>query len=126
MTTTQNFTKQAFGPMMGSLGSKANIITKTTLIIFNFALTLAVYFSDYFGSIERDAIIKNIGQYEFVAEHNMLVETIQASFKVVAYVIFVLVGFIGNILAFKILLIAFVAINPYKYFVMYKQRAIQK
>ena len=101
-------------------------LNKTTLIIFNFALTIAVYFSDYFGSIERDAIIKNIGKYEFVAEHNMLIETIQASFKVVAYVIFVLIGFIGNILAFKILLVVFVAINPYKYFVMYRQRSIRK
>ena len=56
----------------------------------------------------------------------MLVENIQASFKVVAYVVFVLVGLLADILAFKILLLVYAAINPIKYWVMYKQRSIRK
>ena len=106
-----------------ALAIKLNV---TTLVIFNFTLILTSYFSDYFGSCERDAIIKNIGQYDYVAEHNMLVENIQASFKVVAYVVFVLVGLLADILAFKILLLVYAAINPVKYWVMYKQRSIRK
>lgn len=106
-----------------ALAIKLNV---TTLIIFNFTLILTSYFSDYFGSCERDAIIKHLGQYEFIAEHNMLIENIQAGFKVVAYVVFVLVGLLADILAFKILLLVYAAINPIKYFVMYTQRLIRK
>ncbi len=101
-------------------------LNQITLIIFNFTLIVTSYFSDYLGSAERDFIIKNIGQYDYVAEHNMLIENLQAGFKVVAYIIFALVGLFADILAFKILLIVFTFLNPVKYFIMLKQRTIRK
>ncbi len=101
-------------------------INKATLIIFNFSLIVATYFSEYFGSAERDFIIKNIDKGDFVAEHNMLIENIQAAFKVVAYAVFVVVGLFANITAFKILLVIFTILNPIKYLVMLKQRQIRK
>ncbi len=101
-------------------------LNKVTLIIFNFTLIVTTYFSDYVGGAERDFIIKHMGHYEYVAEHNMLVETVLTSFKVIAYGIFLIVGLFANITAFKVLLIVFTVLNPIKYHVMYKQRLIRK
>ncbi len=100
-------------------------MTKTTLIIYNFFLTIATYFSEYFGSSERDAIIKHIGRYEFIAEHQFLIETLQNISRIIAYAVLAIVGLIGNILVFKILLIVLILSNPLKYLVMYKQRIIR-
>ena len=100
-------------------------LNKTTLIIYNLCLTIAIYFSEYFGSSERDAIIKNIGKYEYIAEHQFLVETIQNISKILSYILFVIVGLISSILTFKILLMVLILINPIKYLVMYKQRKVR-
>ncbi len=101
-------------------------LNKYTLIVLNFTLIVASYFSDYFGSAERDFIIKNMGLYEYIAEHNTLIENLQAGFKVVAYSIFLIVGLFSSIVAFKILLVFVTLLNPIKYCVMLKQRKIRK
>ena len=100
-------------------------MTKVTLIVYNFFLTLATYFSEYFGSSERDAIIKHIGKYEYIAEHQFLIETLQNISRMVAYGVLAVVGLIGNITVFKVLLIVLILSNPIKYLVMYKQRKIR-
>lgn len=100
-------------------------MTKTTLIIYNFFLTVATYFSEYFGSSERDAIIKHIGKYEFIAEHQFLIETLQNISRIISYGIIAAVGLIGNIFVFKILIIVLILSNPIKYLVMFKQRKIR-
>lgn len=100
-------------------------MTKTTLIIYNFFLTVATYFSEYFGSSERDAIIKHVGKYEYIAEHQFLIETLQNVSRIISYGILALVGLIGNITVFKVLLIVLILSNPIKYLVMYKQRKIR-
>ncbi|MBQ4541616.1 MAG: MFS transporter [Clostridia bacterium] len=100
-------------------------MTKVTLIIYNFFLTVATYFSEYFGSSERDAIIKHIGKYEYIAEHQFLIETLQNVSRMIAYGVLAVVGLIGNITVFKVLLIVLILSNPLKYLVMYKQRKIR-
>ena len=101
-------------------------LNNITLIIYNFFLTLTIGFSDYFGTIERDAIIKNIGKYEYIAEHQLMVEGITCLSRIISYAIFIVVGLIGSVLAFEILLVALLLINPIKYLIMYKQRLIRK
>ena len=101
-------------------------LEKPTIIIYNFFLTVALYFSDYFGTTERDTIIRSIDKKEFIAEHQLVVETCQNVSKVFSYGLFALVGLAANITLFKILLIVMILICPIKYMVMFKQRQIRK
>ena len=101
-------------------------LEQITLIIFNFFLNVAIYFSDYFGSSERDAIIKHIGKREYIAEHQLLIEIITCISRVAAYGVMLLVGFLENIDIFKVLLVVFMILSFVKYMVMYKQRQIRK
>ena len=100
--------------------------SNVTLVIVNFALTLATYFSDYFGDLERDAIIKNLNQYDYVAEHQFLTDIVKICSRIVAFSMFIVVGFISNFTALKIFLLIIISVNPIKFLVMYKQRLIRK
>lgn len=101
-------------------------LNEITLIVFNFFLTVAIYFSDYFGSSERDAIIKHIGKREYIAEHQLSIEVITCVSRVSAYFVMLLMGFVASLIVFKILLVGFMVLCPLKYIVMYKQRKIRK
>lgn len=98
----------------------------TTLVILNFTLTLVSYFSDYFGDMERDAIIKNLNQYEFIAEHQFVAETTKISSRIISFGFFTIIGSLSNFTAFKIFLLVILAASPIKFLVMYKQRLIRK
>ena len=97
-----------------------------TLVIMNFTLTVANYFSDYLGSVERDAIIKNLNQYDYVAEHQFLVEIVQIFGRIVTFSFFIVVGSFANFTALKIFLCAIIVTNPIKFLIMYKQRLVRK
>ena len=101
-------------------------LNEITLIVFNFFLTVAIYFSDYFGSSERDAIIKHIGKREYIAEHQLAIEIITCISRVFAYCVMLLMGFVASLIVFKVLLVGFMTLCPVKYMVMYKQRKIRK
>ncbi len=101
-------------------------LNKITLTIFNFCLTIAIYFGDYLGSVERDAIIKLVKKDEFISEHQCVFETTTCLFRVVCYSLFIICGIFGGELAFKIFLCAILAISPVKNLVMYKQRLIRE
>ena len=105
----------------------ASLITnKITLIILNFLLTLSTYFSDYLGNLERDAIIEDLHKEEFFAEHQVLNEEIQVIGRVLAFATYIFVGLSSNFVIFLIMLISFMAFNPFKFLVMYKQRLIRR
>ncbi len=97
-----------------------------TLVILNFTLTLVSYFSDYFGDMERDAIIKNLNQYEFIAEHQFVAESTKIFSRIISFGFFTIIGSIANFTAFKIFLLVILAASPIKFLVMYKQRLIRK
>ena len=98
----------------------------TTLVIMNLTLTIANYFSDYVGSVERDTIIKNLNQYDYVAEHQFVTEIVQIAGRIVTYGFFLVVGWFANLTALKIFLCVIIGTNPFKFLVMYKQRLIRK
>ena len=102
------------------------ITNNVTLVIMNFTLTIANYFSDYLGSLERDTIIKNLNKYDYVAEHQFVTEIIQIFGRIVTFSFFIVVGFFANFTALKIFLCIVIATNPFKFLVMYKQRLIRK
>jgi len=99
---------------------------KATFIILNCFLTIAIYFSDYFGDAERDAIIKHLGQYEFIAEHNVLIDTLKYTVSTLVYVVFILVASFESITVFNVVLLIMIAICPFKFYMMYKQRVVRK
>ena len=102
------------------------ITNNVTLVIMNFTLTIANYFSDYLGSLERDTIIKNLNKYDYVAEHQFVTEIIQIFGRIVTFSFFVVVGLFASFTALKIFLCIVIATNPFKFLVMYKQRLIRK
>ena len=95
-------------------------------IILNCVLTIAIYFSDYFGDAERDAIIKNLGLFEFIAEHGVIIETIKYIVSICIYISFILISLTESIVVFKIVLTIMIAVCPFKFYIMYKQRVIRK
>jgi YQGE family putative transporter len=102
------------------------ITNNITLVIMNFTLTIANYFSDYLGTLERDTIIKNLNKYDYVAEHQFVTEIIQIFGRIVTFSFFVVVGLFASFTALKIFLCIVIATNPFKFLVMYKQRLIRK
>ena len=100
--------------------------SKAMFIVLNCVLTVAIYFSDYFGDAERDAIIKNIDKKEFIAEHNVIIETVKYIVSICVYLMFIIVAQFNNMTVFIILLVAMIAVCPFKFYVMYKQRVIRK
>ena len=102
------------------------ITNNVTLVIMNFTLTIANYFSDYLGTLERDTIIKNLNKYDYVAEHQFVTEIIQIFGRIVTFSFFVVVGLFASFTALKIFLCIVIATNPFKFLVMYKQRLIRK
>ncbi len=99
---------------------------KVTFIMLNCFLTIAIYFSDYYGDAERDAIIKNLNKHEFIAEHNLFHDTIKYIVSIAIYILFIVVATFESIDVFKILLLAMIAISPLKFYMMYKQRVVRK
>ena len=99
---------------------------KITFIILNCFLTIAIYFSDYYGDAERDAIIKNLGHFEFIAEHNLIHDVMKYIVSIFVYISFIIVASFGSITAFKTLLLIMIAICPFKFYMMYKQRLVRK
>lgn len=99
---------------------------QATFIILNCFLTIAIYFSDYFGDAERDAIIKHLGQYEFIAEHNLLHDTLKYTVSSIVYVVFIVIASFESITVFNTLLLIMIAVCPFKFYMMYKQRVVRK
>ena len=99
---------------------------KATFVILNCFLTIAIYFSDYYGDAERDAIIKNLGKFDFIAEHNLVHDTMKYIVSILVYISFIIVASFASITAFKILLVIMIAICPFKFYMMYKQRIVRK
>lgn len=99
---------------------------KATFIILNCFLTISIYFSDYYGDAERDAIIKNLNKHEFIAEHNLFHDTIKYIVSILVYVAFIIVATFESIDVFKVVLLVMIAISPLKFYMMYKQRVVRK
>lgn len=97
-----------------------------TLVALNFTLTIASYFSEYMGNVERDVVIRHEQKEEFFSEHQVFVEFIQCIGRVIAFSIFMLVGLTSNITLFIAMMIFFIAFNPFKFIVLYKQRLVRK
>lgn len=99
---------------------------KVMLIILNLLLTIAIYLSEYGSNCERDAIMKNLNKYEFIAEHQFVTEFFMSISKIFSYGIFVIVGLFANIVLFEILLIVLIGLTPIKFVFMYKQTQVRK
>ena len=70
--------------------------------------------------------IKNLNKHEFIAEHNLFHDTIKYLVSIFVYIMFIVVASFESIDVFKILLLAMIAICPFKFYMMYKQRVVRK
>lgn len=96
------------------------------LVILNFCLTLSSYFSEFMGNTERDAIIKFVHQNEFISEHQVFNEVIQCAGRLISFGLFMIIGKCANFSGFIAMLLFFIAFNPIKFLLLYKQRIIRK
>ena len=76
--------------------------------------------------MERDAIIKNLNQYEFIAEHQFVAETVKIISRIISFGFFIIIGLFSNFTTFKIFLLIILAASPIKFMVMFKQRLVRK
>lgn len=98
---------------------------KYVLIAYGLTSTIALNFSGYLGSVERDAIIKNLDKYDFIAEHQFVHEALQCISRIIAYLLFIVASLFTSINAFKVLIVVLLLMNPIKFVIMYKQRQIR-
>ncbi len=78
-----------------------------TVIIFNLLLGMsAIIFKTEFD-IYRNGILKEVGLYSEIAEHQTVIELSLAISRIVSFALVILIGLIGSVIAFKILLILF-------------------
>lgn len=127
----KKFNKFAIYIIIGVLPLIASIFvaiktSEVTLVILNFTLTIASYFSEYMGNLERDVIIRYEHKDEFISEHQVLSELIQCVGRIIAFSLFMLVGLTSNITLFIAMMIFFITFNPFKFIILYKQRQIRK
>jgi len=99
---------------------------KIILILLNFSLNVAIQFSEYGSNCERDAIIKNLGKYEYIAEHQFTFELLMCLCRMFSYTVLIIVGLIGNMNWFIIFLFVFLSMNPVQFFFMFKQSQVRK
>lgn len=114
-----------FFPVLACLGF-VFLQEKISLIVLNLALTIAIQFSEYGSNCERDAIIKNLNKYEFIAQHQFMCEALMCASRVFSYIIFIVVGLFADITFFTILLIILIGLTPTKFFIMFKQTIVRK
>lgn len=97
-------------------------INYATLILLNLMLTITIQLSEYSSNCSRDANIKLLDKYEYIAEHQLMFEFLLTIMRIVAFGIFIFVGLFNNIVAFSIMLVIYIGTTPFKFYCMYKQR----
>ena len=104
------------------------LITKgiVALTILNLAMTIAILFSDYISACDRDAVIKNLNKYEYIAEHQFLFELFVNIIKGLVCILLIVVGITGLESLFYIYLLLLMLACPVKYLIMYKQSQIRE
>ncbi len=117
--------------IVGTLPLIASIVmciwlNKFTLIIMNFFLTISLFFNEYVGTVERDAIMKILHKESYISEHQCIVETTTCFFRILAYAMFCVCGIFGKSLIFKIYLCIIMVASPLKTLVLWKQRKVRQ
>ena len=93
-----------------------------TLILLNLMLNITIQISEYSSNCSRDAIIKLLDKYDYIAEHQFMYELLLTLSRILAYAIFIIVGFFNSMIIFSIMLVVFIGSTPFKFYCMYKQR----
>ena len=93
-----------------------------TLILLNLMLNITIQISEYSSNCSRDAIIKLLDKYDYIAEHQFMYELLLTLSRILAYAIFIIVGLFNNMIIFSIMLVVYIGTTPFKFLCMYKQR----
>lgn len=97
--------------LVGAIGLAINI-GKTTLIIYNFAVTIGLCLFDAIFNTQKGDLIEVCNIQKWNVEHVMINELLVSFSRVVGYILLLIVGIINNIIVFKMLLIFIALIVP--------------
>lgn len=97
--------------LIGALGLCINIC-KSTLIIYNFAVTVGLAIYDSVMNAQKGDLIEECNIEKSNVEHIMINEFLISFSRVIGFIMVLLVGLINNIIVFKLLLLIMALIVP--------------
>ncbi len=97
--------------VIGVIGLLLNI-SKTTLIIYNFTYSITICILEVMFKIKADNIVNDCSLEKWILEYHTFIEGFMDIGRVVGFSLLLVIGFINNIVYFKILLLIVTACIP--------------
>ena len=94
--------------------------TKTTIILYQLTTTICLLTIGFNQGKYRFSIIKNIGQNDYIPEHQAFVDCSFTLGRIVSYGFLLIVGLTGSMVLQQILLITFILTVPIETVINYK------
>ncbi len=79
----------------------------TTVIVYNVLMTVSYTVYDLYIDIYRNSNLKEAGLYDYITEHQTIVEMLLALSRIVSFGLMIIVSLIGNITLFYIMFVVF-------------------
>lgn len=105
--------------VLGVIGLIFNI-SKTTLILYNFAYCITIYILEVMFKIKADDIVKEYKIEKWIVEYHTFIAGFMDLGRITAFLLMMIVGFLNNIIYFKILLLIVTISIPVYAKIMYK------
>lgn len=105
--------------LLGVIGLIFNI-SKTTLIVYNFAYSITIYILEVMFKIKSDDIVKEYKIEEWIIEYHTFIEWFMDLGRIVSLLLMMIVGLLNNIIYFKVLLLIITISIPVYARIMYK------
>lgn len=99
--------------ILGVLGLILNI-NRTTLILYNFTYNITIYVLEVMFKIKTENIVKEYYIDKWIVEYHTFIEGFMDIGRVIGFLLMLLIGFLNNIIYFKLLLfIVTISISVY-------------
>lgn len=105
--------------VLGVIGLIFNI-SKTTLILYNFAYCITIYILEVMFKIKADDIVKEYKIEKWIVEYHTFIAGFMDLGRITAFLLMMIVGFLNNVIYFKILLLIVTISIPVYAKIMYK------
>lgn len=80
-------------------------INKTTLIIYNFIYSITIYILEVMFKIKEDDTVKEYNIEDWIVEYHTFVEEFMEIGRITGFLLMIIIGFLNNIICFKLLLL---------------------
>lgn len=105
--------------VIGVLGLILNI-SKTTLIVYNFTYSVTICILEVMFKIKADNIVNECSLEKWILEYHTFIEGFMDIGRVTGFSLLLVIGFLNNIVCFKILLLIVTACIPIYARIMYE------